>query len=149
MCIQKDTLNWKVLERQRVFDSQKSWESGLCLLSSGSGVRVSNGSPKKQIPHWGICFFICGALEARKKVPTVRWTVGGEGLTEPIHNFSLQSKEKCKRVSNGSRSESLLSARIIDSSFNLCYISRIKKQEESQWMSMNTSVWRWWLWIRN
>ena len=39
----------KAQEQQRFFGSQKPWESGLCLLSSGSGVRISGESPKKEV----------------------------------------------------------------------------------------------------
>ena len=42
----QNTLDRKVLEQQQVFGSPQPWESGLCLLSSGSGVRIPGGSPK-------------------------------------------------------------------------------------------------------
>ena len=59
---------------------------------------------KADTPSGYLLFYLGKRWRLEKLVPTVRWTVGGDGSTEPNNNFSLQSKEKCKRVSNGSPS---------------------------------------------
>ena len=53
------------------------------VASSSLVTRSINNTGHHLVP----CIFYYAVTTAQKKVPTVRWTVGGEGLTEPNINF--------------------------------------------------------------